>query len=105
MLKSTRSAESRNTLMGNRVDARGERVVTSNAKESSGRRRQTGEESNQNRGTPSTQSAERMETIKDQITTEISRDNLQLTGCKLFGALPGDPESPAESSGQWQTYH
>lgn len=24
---------------------------------------------------------------------------------KLLGALPGDPESPAASSGQWQTYH
>jgi hypothetical protein len=27
-----------------------------------------------------------------------------LAASKL-GALPGDPESPAASSGQWQTYH
>ena len=44
-------------------------------------------------------------TIKDQITTEKSRIIMQLHSYKMSGTLPDDPESPAASSGQWQTYH
>jgi hypothetical protein len=46
-----------------------------------------------------------MEAILNQITTEISCIIMQLHSRKMFGTLPDDPESPAASSGQWQTYH
>jgi hypothetical protein len=58
------------------------------AKEADGRHKQTREESNRKRNALSLQSAERIATIKDQITTEKSRIIMQLHSYKMSGTLP-----------------